>query len=449
MSSCAGRPISPLVLGRVLEPKPKSRSAVLEETINQRQQYDLSGQHGLCSSSSRSPSPTKSPAYPGINSGSLMAAAAAGMPGMHSACSVGELSLWGEPLNVRPVSPPRSQGTAAAAPAAMLSHTGMFSQDDQQEGRPASPCVLSTFATDHNIAPAVVTGPDQLFCSGSPLNVALQCSTAGEPAGCSCRSRSCSPTAYRSASSPSPAGRSRSCSPSHLVCCGCRRQHPLRQHSRCCHLCTSCCKSRATCKAGSGSMLSPSAGVSAGSSGPVVSGFDVQAGEAVAAGSCAGGGGGELNSEPTCPCIKAYRQGHRDAMQQAHMASVGPGHTAAAAADSTSQSSTGAACGSALALTPGRHQQQGWQQVQQQQQEQPKHPLPGQTSEAVHEKTGGAVTPKPAQTCLKGGVLTGSSLAAVAESAAEPPPDMQAVVAAESAATPAQPEQDLVELVSV
>lgn len=225
--------------------------------------------------------------------------------------SVGELSLWGEPLNVSPVSPHRAAATGC--PAGVVARAGA----DQQDSRPPSPAVLSLLGTDHNIAPVVVAAVGE-GCGPtvSPYNVARPCSASHDPKAC-CRTRSCSPTAYRAEGGSRAGSRSRSCSPhpKHLICCGCRRQHTLQQHSKCCHLCGNCCKSRGSCASkphtygsstGAGQCLagSSSPALAAAMQGPV----------------SAEASGVSTSTTSTCPCIKAYRQGCRDTLQQANSA---------------------------------------------------------------------------------------------------------------------------------
>lgn len=316
------RPVSPLMLKRLLDTR--SNTPVLLDKLRQQgmqpegstQQYNISTSppyrsRGSCDTQN--------------STGSLRSySIAAGMPGVLSAgrgsSSVGELSLWGEPLNVSPISPCKS-AAALGSPTAMGARGETFFRSTHQQGRPQSPTVLSVLATDHNIAPPVVLSAAAEGCGsdGLPCNIAHLRSSSSEQRA-SCRTRSCSPTAYRAEGSLQQAGaasRSRSCSPhaTHLICCGCRRQHSLQQHSRCCHLCGSCCRGRGTC--GGKSSCGGSSMGGSGRLGPAPA--------AAGAGASVGGVPGSITAEAsgvsststsTCPCIKAYRKGQRDAVEQ-------------------------------------------------------------------------------------------------------------------------------------
>lgn len=322
--------MTPLLLKRLLDPKPTPTLLLekLRQQSGQQQQgpYSHSNistqqqQHHLRSHSSCG---TQNSA-----ASVMTLSAAAGMPSVLSAgrgsSSVGELSLWSEPLNVSPVSPHRS-AAALGSPGAMPSRAeGSFLLPD----RPQSPTVLAMLGTDRNIAPAVVTAEGVAGCcnaDGAPCHIPLLRfgSSSPEQHRAGCRTRSCSPTAYRADAGQQQqhgaASRSRSSSPQsqHLICCACRRQHSLQQHSKCCHLCGSCCKGRATC-GGKGSCGGSIIG--SGRAGPL------QAGTwpAEAAGSADRGpfgcrpgslaAEGSASSTSTCPCVKAYRSGQRDGM---------------------------------------------------------------------------------------------------------------------------------------
>lgn len=238
---------------------------------------------------------------------SSVASMAAMAGGNDNGCnSVGELSLWSEPLNVSPASPQRRPASAQRWP-----------QAEQRDSRPQSPTVLAMFATSRNVAPALATNASDSCCSeGSPYNVAH----AQRQASPEQRGRSCSPTAYRAAGADEGC-RSRSCSPpvKHLICCGCRRQHTLQQHSKCCHLCGTCCKVRGAC----GTAAAAKAGGGLGSMGVGVTAGRVAPADAIAA-ECSG-----ASSTSTCPCVKAYKKGHRDAMQQMGVEAAAPASVSA------------------------------------------------------------------------------------------------------------------------
>lgn len=331
--------MTPLLLKRLLDPKP-TPNLLLEKLRQQSGQQQQQGPYSHSSNSSTQQQQqhhlrSHSSCGTQNSAASVMTLSpAAGMPGVLSAgrgsSSVGELSLWSEPVNVSPVSLRRS-AAALGSPGAMPSRAeGSFLLPPQLQARPQSPTVLAMLGTDRNIVPAIVTAEGVAGCcnaDGAPCHMPRMHfggSSSAEQHRAGCRTRSCSPAACRADAGQQQqqhgaASRSRSSSPQsrHLICCACRRQHSLQQHSKCCHLCGSCCKGRGTCggKGSCGGSI-----ISSGRAGPVRAG----AWPAEAAGSAGGApfgcrpgslaAEGSASSTSTCPCVKAYRSGQRDGM---------------------------------------------------------------------------------------------------------------------------------------
>jgi hypothetical protein len=189
----------------------------------------------------------------------------------------------GYPAGRRPGSPtplPASCGLASTPFSAAAG--GVRRPLGSSSSRPGTPVTvaLHTLCRGHNIAPLVHDADSlkEVMATGRSSSP----SPAGSPVCGSYHSHSpgsCSPPVPRRAGTSSPP-------PRQLVCCACQGQHTLQQHSSCCHRCGTCCRDAGCCSAPAG-----------------CTGHEVS-----------GGRGAELTG---CPCIKAYKTGHRDGLEQA------------------------------------------------------------------------------------------------------------------------------------
>lgn len=170
-----------------------------------------------------------------------------------------------------------SRGAAELVTPLSVQHCSHWSgsRSPAQPGSPQSQLVLRSTAlhTPHNIvARGCLQSPPEL------TGAAVSHSSPQHVSPCSC------PAAQHPAASNSPIRLASPLVGNVMYCSGCKQQHTLQQHQSCCHQCPSCCQ----CQSCREQHQPPLA-------------------EASTTGSDA----------CSCPCIKAYKKGHRDAQKAA------------------------------------------------------------------------------------------------------------------------------------